>query len=236
MKKSVYTLLLLLVGISACKKDKDKNAVTHLNPDLTYGSVMDVDGNKYATIQIGNQEWMAENLRTTRYSNGDTLSHCIENWRWYSITTGAWCNYNNDPSYDALYGKLYNWTTTVDPRNICPQGWHAPSNEDWTTLINFLGGTVVAGKKMKSTIQAHWLGTNGEATNESGFSALPSGGRASDGNFMLMSYRAPFWSTTESGSGNPWASIAEIFWDNNGTYNFSAENKKYGYCIRCLKD
>jgi hypothetical protein len=103
-----------------------------LNPALTYGSVTDIDGNTYATIQIGTQVWMAENLRTTRYRNGDPIPNVTDKWKWGGLSRGAWCHYENDPKYEVPYGKLYNWHTVSDARKMCPTGWHVPYEAEWT--------------------------------------------------------------------------------------------------------
>lgn len=224
--------ILMLVGVSGCKKEKPEPVSTHLNQDLSYGEVKDVDGNTYATIQIGDQTWMAENLRTTRYSNGDSIPNIQKSWEWYNRTSDAWSNYNNDSMLDAMHGRLYNWYTVADPRNLCPTGWHVPSDADLTELINYLGGPEQAGPKMKSTFPGQWSG-NAEATNESGLSVLPSGKRGLAADFTLMTYRGTFWSATEYNEGDGLA--REIFWNGNevGRYN---DYKYYGFSVRCVKD
>jgi len=137
--------------------------------------VTDIDGNEYATIQIGTQVWMAENLRTTKYCNGDPIPNVTDSLQWVNLATGAWAHNNNYSQYENLYGKLYNWYAVDDSRNICPCNWHVPTDAEWTTLIDYLGGEGVAGGKMKSTGTQYWLSPNTDATNESGFSGLPGG-------------------------------------------------------------
>jgi len=112
-----------------------------LNPKLSYGSVTDIDGNTYATIQIGKQVWMAENLRTSRYRNGDPIPNVTDGDAWTQLKTGAWAHYDNDSQYEQAYGKLYNWQTVVDPRKVCPAGWHVPVYWEWTTLFVELEGS-----------------------------------------------------------------------------------------------
>lgn len=198
----IFTLFLVIsVCFSNCKKEKtDEPTNKLLNPNLNYGEVSDIEGNKYATIKIGDQTWMAQNLRTSRYANGDTIYNYRESWKWNSSTNGAWVHYNNDSAFDQLHGKLYNWYAINNPKNICPIGWHVPSDQDWSILIDFLGGSDYAGRRMKSKLNGAWANeyhgrkTNVVPSNESGFSAIASGSRNIDGQFSLMTYRAPFWS------------------------------------------
>ena len=152
------------------------------NPDLTYGSMTDQEGNVYKTIVIGTQEWMAENLNTSIYRNGDAIPTNLDNAAWFGATSGAWAYYNNDSSYVCPYGKLYNWYACADARQICPMGWHLPTDAEWTMLTNYLGGLFVAGGKMKSTSDL-WGSVNVEATNSSGFSGIPGGKRITNGGY-----------------------------------------------------
>jgi len=172
------------------------------NPKATYGTMTDQSGNTYKTIKIGNQTWMAENLRTTRYRNGDPIPivNLPEEWN-RNLMTGACCSYKNttDKNRIASYGLLYNWLTLDDPRNIAPAGWHVPSEAEWTTLITFLGGEELAGTKMKETGTTHWLSPNTGATNESGFSAVAGGEREyENGNFNSFGFSACYWSSVKS--------------------------------------
>ena len=158
-------------------------------------TVMDIDSNVYNVVQIGNQCWMKENLKTTRYVNGDNIMHIPDSMGWDTLQTGAWCIYDNDPVNDSVYGKLYNWwavmngasPTNAVPSNIegiCPSGWHVPSESEWDTLILALGGGTVAGGKMKDTIL--WDTPNAGADNSSGFSALGGGVRGTYGNYVYL--------------------------------------------------
>jgi uncharacterized protein (TIGR02145 family) len=201
-----YTSLTILFGLIllACnKKDTDttipapapvvNTITTHLNPNLTYGSVTDIDGNTYATIVIGTQEWMAENLRTTRYSNGDSIPYIADGTEWQKMRTGAMTQYDNDSLFSSIYGLLYNWWAVVDSRNICPEGWRTPTNEDWILLTDSLGGEFYAGDKMKSKVL--WNTPNTDATNESGFSGLPGGVRTYG--FSLSGNYGYWWCSRE---------------------------------------
>ena len=125
-------------------------------------------------VIIGAQTWSAKNLDITTYRNGDTIPQVTDPEQWGALTTGAWCYYNNDSTNNAIYGKLYNWYAVIDSRGLAPLGWHVPSDKEWYTLIDYLGGVDIAGGKMKS-VSSLWISPNTGATNSSGFSALPGG-------------------------------------------------------------
>ena len=115
----------------------------------TYGTVTDIDGNVYKTVKIGNQIWMAENLKTTRYANGDIIPNITDGKEWNNLKTGAWCFFKNETKYNSIYGKLYNWYAVADSRNICPKGWHVPTDNEFRILINKFGGEKKAGIYLK---------------------------------------------------------------------------------------
>lgn len=231
-------------ALSSCNKD-DENDINppsgpsegggadHLNPDLTYGSVTDQDGNTYATIIIGEQEWMAENLRTTTYAKGDPIPNVTDDTQWQSLTTGAWAHYNNDSQYENPYGKLYNWYTVDDPRNVCPTGWHVPTDSEWTVLTDYLGGQSVAGGKMKSTGTHYWYSPNTEASNESGFSGLPGAARNPSGSFGFIGYFGFWWSSTEPNTNSAW--YRSVNYDNGSVSRINVV-KELGFSVRCLRD
>ena len=171
------------------------------------------DGKTYKTVIIGSQTWMAENLN-------------------YDAGSGCWI-YDNNPSYAEIYGRLYDWETAC---NVCPDGWHLPSRDDWKELKNFLGGDL--GGKLKEEGTIHWNSPNTGATNESGFTALP-GGRGwysyttDNDKFVGMGNRAYFWTTWELST---FSAIArELSYDHDGASNNSNE-KFYGHSVRCVKD
>jgi uncharacterized protein (TIGR02145 family) len=201
------------------------------NPDLVYGSVTDIDGNTYRTIVIGEQEWMAENLNVNHYANGDPIPNVTDNAQWAGLTTGAWCYYNNDPAYECPYGALYNWFVTIDARNVCPTGWHVPTDSEWTILTNYLGGEAVAGGKMKSFGTTYWDSPNNWATNETGFSGLPSGSRLFG--FENLSVFFSLWSSTESNASKAWHRRVT---SDSGDIASGNPNKESGLAIRCLRD
>ena len=207
------------------------------NPDLTYGSMTDQEGNVYKTIVIGTQEWMAENLNTSVYRNGDAIVTDLDNSAWGATTTGAWSYYNNDASYACPYGRLYNWFACTDARGLCPTGWHVPSDVEWTVLTDFLGGQYVAGGKMKSTGMVEdetglWLSPNLEATNSSGFSGVPSGGRYLLG-YSYLGDSGDWWDSSFSGT-NTASGRDLFFYDGIAAVVFTS--KKSGLSVRCLRD
>jgi uncharacterized protein (TIGR02145 family) len=161
-------------------------------------TVTDIDGNTYHTVQIGAQCWMRQNLRTTKYNTGEAIPFVANLYEWIEMTTGAMCHYHNNAGYGVKYGALYNGYAAMDD-NLCPEGWHIPSNQDWNTLANYLGGNNVAGHKMKTTYD--WAGEgpgyNPNGSNESGFSALPAGRRREQVNYQGLGTIAVFWSYTE---------------------------------------
>jgi uncharacterized protein (TIGR02145 family) len=197
------------------------------------GSITDIDGNIYKTVTIGNQVWMAENLRTTRYRNGDPIPYIADGAAWVKLTAGAYCNVDNNDNNSALYGKLYNWYAVTDNRNMAPTGWHVPSDAEWTTLTTYLGGESGAGSKLKETGTSHWQISNTGATNETGFTALPAGFRDREGNWGGLGWSGSFWSTTERDSGSSWRRQMDktsLAVDKNSDMKFN------GSSVRCIKD
>jgi uncharacterized protein (TIGR02145 family) len=210
--------------------DALKSQVQELQAEV---GVKDIEGNAYKAVKIGDQVWMAENLKTKKFNDGIDIQNVTVNTDWGVLTTGAFCWYNNDAaSYQNLYGALYNWHA-VNTGKLCPQGWHVPSNAEWTTLTTFLGGESVAGGKLKEAGTAHWTTPNTGATNESGFSGLPGGARYYDGSFGGTGEIGFWWSYTEYSTIGAWG-LGLLFEDanvNNG-YDF----KGNGGCVRCVRD
>ncbi len=192
------------------------------------GAGVTFDGYTYTSILLGNgQEWMAENLRTTSYANGDPIPNVTDE-EWVSLTAGAWCHYDNDNQFETPYGKLYNWYTVADSRNVCPTGWHVPTNAEYTLLTDFLGGEAVAGGKMKSTGLEYWV-ENTDATNESGFSGLPGGRRP----FSYIHFFGSWWSSTASEEA---IALMRYLTYNTGDIPTSGAYKGDGLSVRCLRD
>ena len=197
------------------------------------GTVTDIDGNVYNTVTIGTQIWMVENLKVTKYNNGTAIPLITDGAAWTSLTTPGYCWYNNDyTTYGSVYGALYNWHT-VNTGNLCPIGWHVPTDAEWTTLTDYLGGLSIAGGKLKETGTSHWAIPNTGATNESGFTALPGGWRGYDGSFHDITYTGYWWSSTQNGS-SAWE--RELY-QGNATVSRNGSNSKFvGFSVRCIKD
>lgn len=197
------------------------------------GIVTDIEGNLYHTIDIGTQVWMVENLKVTKYRNGDDLPEVTELIQWNTLSSGAYCNLLNDPDQSEIYGKLYNWYAVNDSRNLAPSGWHIPTDEEFTTLTSYLGGEDFAGGKMKEAGSSHWCNTNTGATNESGFTALPGGIRSHEYDF-LPGCDWGFWWTSTSASDS--TAYNRIIFDWETIVSRVDNNKKSGYSVRCIKD
>ena len=216
-----------------------KSSVIVFNPSLSYGTVNDVDGNIYKTITIGTQTWMAENLRTTYYRNGDAIPEVADNTAWGNLSAGAYCNYNNTSAKDniATYGRLYNWYAVSDSRKIAPIGWHVATHAEWATLITYLGGENVAGGKMKEVGTTHWISPNVEASNSSGFTAIPGGMREKNdilgSQYGGLGYNNWWWSSTSSDASNAW--FRSLYSDAT-VILYNAYNKSDGLYVRCVKD
>jgi uncharacterized protein (TIGR02145 family) len=223
-------LLFVVVGLS-CKK-----STTNTN------TVKDMDGNVYKTVKIGNQTWMAENLRTTKYRNGDPIPLITDAGAWSNLGSGA---YHGPFFADKLeYGNFYNWFAVSDPRNIAPEGWHVATDAEFTELASFLGGNAIAGNKLKETGTTHWKDPN-TGTNESGFTALGNGiVNATDGNIASAWVLTTFtvWANTLA----PGTSYPILYAIGNDMPNFTkyvsnnilgaSEPKRHGCAVRCVKD
>ncbi len=197
------------------------------------GTVTDIDGNVYHTVTIGTQCWMLENLKVTHYRNGDSIPNVIDATAWSGLSTGAYCNYNNDSNNATTYGRLYNWYALDDSRKIAPAGWHLPSDAEWTQLTDYLGGESVAGGKLKEIGTIHWNSPNIGATNETGFTALPGGDRHYSGQFRYMKNYGYWWSSSESDTSNSLSRTLNFSFETIGRYSYP---KVCGFSVRCIKD
>jgi len=197
-------------------------------------AVYDQDGNPYSSVSIGTQVWLVENLKTTLYSNGDPIPNITSQTEWNNASSGAWSYPESIAPYDHPYGKLYNWFAVADARNVCPSGWHVPSENEWTTMINFLGGNDQAGGKLKEKGVAHWKPYNYTGTNSSGFTALPGGARdVSQGYVYPMLTLGLYWSKTPVDSENAYGYSLVEFTNTITRFDYP---KQMGLSVRCVKD
>lgn len=258
-RKNIWSITLslciigLLLSFVGCSKDE-------VLPDGdTPGKVYDIDGNEYKTGLIGNQIWMAENLRVTRYLNGDLIPTDLSDNEWSNTFSGAYAIYphgggaseddvegiNSSAEMVKAYGKLYNWFAVDDSRGLCPAGWHIPSDDEWTVLQDYLGGEDIAAGKMKSTRTFHdhhprWDSPNVDASNESGFSALPGGRYTFDvqimkHRFVYIGRQGGWWSSTKKDEYYVSSWYRSLYSFNNNLSRNGA-SRGSGYSIRCIKD
>lgn len=236
---SLFAIAAFLMFTNSCKEDEDNNNTN------SSGTVTDIDGNVYNTVTIGTQVWMAENLKTTKYRNGDPIPNITDNAQWSKLTTGAQCSYNNDDDIGNKYGKLYNWYAVNDSRNIAPIGWHVSSNSDLVKLENYvsanLGNSGSLAKALAS--KTDWfaisnidnaVGNDLTKNNSSGFSVLPGGNRISNGGFHLIGELGVWWCSDESGTDRAWSSGISYSFRivSRGDKGF----KLGGSSVRCVKD
>ena len=199
---------------------------------ISTSSCIDYDSNAYTTFTIGNQVWMAENLRVTHYKNGVAIPNVTDGTTWSGLITGAYCWYDNNQTANEKYGTLYNWYAVNDSLGLCPEGWHVPTHVEWITLTTYLGGTTVAGGKMKATSDM-WNSPNTNATNASNFSGLPGGGRDYSGAFVVTGDNGGWWSSTENSPNSAWACYLGYL---NGVVIVAGNGKQDGFSVRCLRD
>lgn len=202
-----------------------------LNILVGHNGVKDIDGNQYDTVRIGNQTWMAENLKTKHYRDGSVIPNISTGSAgiyWNNVKTGAMCYYNNDTALYRVYGGLYNQLAVLDAKGLAPVGWHVPSISEWEELSDYLGGKYLAGQQLKEAGTDHWLAPN-DGTNSTGFTALGNGARSGGGDFGAIKWYGYWWSTTYQGFACC-ANQYTVF----GTKQLLAGN--FGLSIRCLKD
>ena len=214
-------LLFIVVFVSGCRKAED--------PEIPL-KVTDVDGNVNDVVIIGKQGWMKENLKVTHYSDGSVIPNVTGTTEWASLTSGAWSEYNNSASTGTTYGKLYNGFA-VETGKLCPAGWRVPTDDDWTELMDFLGGQSIAGGQLKQAGTSLWKTPNEGATNSSGFTALPAGFRGPTGLFYQNAEVAIWWSSSSEANKLP-------YWITVFSNPFLARNfpvtKVNGMTIRCI--
>ena len=195
-------------------------------------TVTDIEGNVYQTVVIGTQEWMAENLKTTKLNNGTSIPLVIDNTEWSNLNSPAYCWYdNNQDLYGDIYGPLYNWYT-IETGNLCPTGWHASTDDEWTTLTDYLGGENVASSKLKEAGSTHWHSPN-TGNNETGFTALPGGHRGTNGVFNGIKSLGIWWSSTEVSTGTAWF---RLMFNSDDIVVRDIEDKYFGFSVRCIRN
>jgi uncharacterized protein (TIGR02145 family) len=212
----------LLILTFSCKKDEPP-------PD----PVTDIDGTTYKTVKIGEQIWMAENLKTTRYNDGTGIQKITDATAWSGMKTGAYCWYKNDELiYKDTFGAIYNGYTAKTGM-LCPTGWHVPDKEDWLKLREFTGDSIKGGGKLKEAGTEHWLTPNKGADNSSGFTALASGMRYFEGTFASVLNFTGIWSSTETGTKDLW--YTSLYYG-DAVFVIDHITKNQGFSIRCIKD
>ena len=235
--KKIYSYVIVLISIiflfSCENSTKSKKE---------FDTIIDIDGNEYEVIKIGEQYWMAENLRVTRYKNGVEIPKVTNNNIWYNLSSGAYSIYENDSSYANIYGYLYNWYAVNNENNIAPEGWHVPTNEDWEELANYIsdsnGGYSMYNQYSWNNIGKHLKSNFGwkygsVGTDDYGFTSLPAGYLEEQGYYGALGFVTYFWSSDESTTDNSWFrsvnfhdDIFECYW----------RDKNWGFSVRCIKD
>lgn len=227
--KTIKNLLLITFAFlifNACKKEAKLLTVT------------DYDGNVYQTVKIGDQIWMAENLKTMHYMNGEAINNITDATLWKNATEGAWCDNPEVTDYAKTFGHLYNWYAVNDSRKLLLEGWHVATDSDWAVLVESLGGETVAGGQLKETGTAHWDNPNTGSTNSSGFTALPAGYRGTNINtvaYFDVGVASSFWTATQYdvNSAGAWERYIYV---NDNQLQKDAILKYYGFSVRCVKD
>jgi uncharacterized protein (TIGR02145 family) len=212
---------LVIIIMSCSEKDNPPDPVT------------DIDGNTYMTERIGDQVWMAENLKTSTFSDGTEIPEVKDAGSWYELTTPGFCWYDNDEAANKeTYGALYNYYS-VSSGNLCPAGWHVPSREEWQQLRDVLGDTLTGGGKLKEEGTQHWKTPNTGALNSMGFTALPAGIRYFEGTFNSVTFFTSYWSSTEADNDKAW--YLSLYYS-DAIAPMNRISKKDGFSLRCIRD
>jgi len=221
---SFAMIVLLLLFETGCKQKKFGES----------GTVTDVNGNVYKTITIGAQTWMQENLKATKLNDGTALPTIILDTTWSKLNSPAYCWSQNDSiTNKKTYGALYNWFA-VNTGKLCPTGWHVPSDAEWTTLTDYLGGLNKAGSSLKSS--TGWTGNElVKATNSSGFTALPGSLRSVSGTFRDIGGHGFWWTSTETEADMKSAWMRRLNNCSSSAYS-NGYPKVCGFSVRCVKD
>lgn len=210
------------------------DSITFKTADPTLEKVTDIDGNEYNVVSVGNQKWLKENLRVTRYNDGTYLDYIEDEASWVIGSNPAYSWYQNDMTEGQVYGAIYNGATINSNKNICPQGWHVPTKEELEGMLEFLGGPYDAGGKLKEVGLAHWFAPNAAATDEFGFQALPGGMRSfNNGYYGRKGSYAYFWTSDIFEDFYAW--FFSLYY-NNGEAVKDYGSLKSGMSIRCIRD
>jgi uncharacterized protein (TIGR02145 family) len=210
-------------------KEKTEVSDNKLITEITY-KLIDNDWNSYKVIKIGNQLWMAENLKTTKFNDGTKIPVVSNYKEWSSLMSPGYCLYNNNAGkYKTKYGVLYNGYT-VSTGKLCPLGWHVPSVEEWSSLTRYCGENTAGGKLKEID---NWMSPNTGATNTTGFAARPGGSRGNLGSFMDLGIRGHWWSSTEYDNSNVQNTTLSY---SNSNVTGSSDQKQSGLSVRCIKD
>jgi uncharacterized protein (TIGR02145 family) len=221
-------------GTLTSEQGESLTSVADFVVDFPDGSFTDPrDGQKYSVVLIGNQVWMGENLKATTYNDGTAIPNVTSGSEWGALATGAYCWYYNDISNKPTYGALYNWYA-VNTQKLAPTGWHVPTDTEWKSMIEYLGGTAIAGEKAKSI--SGWEPNNG--TNESGFSAVSAGIRDPAGRFAYMGIVGYTWSTfgIYFPAYNSWSGRFYCLFSENDQFSEGWNNARVGVSVRCIKN
>ena len=208
---------------------QSSSSISKASKKNSYLTVTDIDGNVYKTVKIGNQIWMAEDLKVIHYRNGDPIHNIERSVDLSKLTSGEWCFSENK----LKHGNLYNWFAITDSRGIAPDGWHIPTYTEWSNLITYLGGESVAGERLREAGVIHWESPNAGATNESGFTALPGGARTHN-LFDITCAAGYWWSSTDYNTDN--ARYFKIEIDESLSTCRSTREKGTGLSVRCIRD
>ncbi len=249
--RKIFLYSVLAFGVVSCKKaTTSTNSPTTIKTEINFKSignpvgvfgqgVTDIEGTRYKTVIINKQEWMAENLKVSKYNDGTSIQFDTSNWS--NKTTGLYSYYNNDKSMNDTYGKLYNWYVIDNKnnggKNICPSGWHVPNDNEWNTLVEYLGGSIIAGGKLKEIDTLNWKSPNLNATNTSLFTALPGGYKNTNNTFEGLRISANFW-YSDFPALPPFNTSPNscLLLNNSVAFDKKPDYPFYGFSIRCIKD
>jgi uncharacterized protein (TIGR02145 family) len=232
IKNRIWSCSILVIGLMSVLLNGCNKADT-VPTDKSQADVIDKDGNIYKTVTIGTQVWMAENLKTTKYDNGDQILTTSSDISGESLPKYQW-TFGDDVNNADIYGRLYTWYAATDIRNVCPTGWHVPADGEWETLKSYLGGDSIAGGKLKEKGITHWQTPNIGATNEVGFDVRPGGYRNFSGSFVSLQLSSYIWSSTQNPT--PEWSWGQRMGYNDGILLRGGYYKQAGASVRCIKN